>query len=70
MIVGSLLGTTCATISYLIYWPNPFSSRQVFAARAVYGSGDADADRARMPNPQRYGYELTGLTDEHAEQTV
>ncbi|EJF57189.1 lipid phosphate phosphatase 1 [Dichomitus squalens LYAD-421 SS1] len=70
VIVGSLLGVVCATICYLIYWPNPFAPSQAFTARAVYGGADADSDRVRMPNPQRYGYELTGLNEEHAEQSV
>ncbi|KAM5536620.1 hypothetical protein V8D89_009715 [Ganoderma adspersum] len=69
VIVGSLLGIACATICYLIYWPNPFSYAQVHTARTVYGGSD-DSDRPRMPNPQRYGYELTGMEHEHAEQTV
>ncbi|GLB41687.1 putative phosphatase [Lyophyllum shimeji] len=27
VIVGSLIGTVCATICYLIFWPNPFSPK-------------------------------------------
>nr|VWO95052.1 Bifunctional diacylglycerol diphosphate phosphatase/phosphatidate phosphatase [Ganoderma boninense] len=69
VIVGSLLGIACATICYLIYWPNPFTYAQVHTARMVYGDLD-ESDRTRMPIPQRYGYELTGMDHEHAEQSV
>ena len=69
MIVGSLLGITCATISYLIYWPNPFSYRPTHTARMVYGGPDADVEQTRA-NPQRYGYELTGLDQDHAAESV
>ncbi|KAI0697825.1 lipid phosphate phosphatase 1 [Cerioporus squamosus] len=69
VIVGSLIGIASATICYLIYWPNPFSY-QTHTARIVYGVPDADIGRTRRPIPERYGYELTGMENEHAEQSV
>ncbi|KAI0629382.1 lipid phosphate phosphatase 1 [Trametes polyzona] len=68
VIVGSLIGTACATICYLIYWPNPFTA-QDHAASTVYDT--ALSDPTRMPSRQdRYGYELAGLANERAEQSV
>ncbi|RDX49189.1 lipid phosphate phosphatase 1 [Lentinus brumalis] len=69
VIVGSLIGIASATICYLIYWPNPFSY-QPHTARVVYGAPAADPARTRRPNPELYGYELTGVENEHAEQSV
>ncbi|KAF8906256.1 lipid phosphate phosphatase 1 [Gymnopilus junonius] len=45
VIVGSLLGCVCATIAYLIFWPNPFSASsfdyQVFGQpRLLYTQGE------------------------------
>ncbi|KAI0738505.1 lipid phosphate phosphatase 1 [Daedaleopsis nitida] len=68
VIVGSLIGIASATICYLIYWPNPFSYRP-YTARVVYGGPDADVEQTRA-NPERYGYELTGLDHDQAAQSV
>ena len=69
MIIGSLIGIASASICYLIYWPNPFSN-QPHTARVVYGAPEADNGRTRRPIPERYGYELTGMNNERAEQSV
>ena len=67
VIVGSLIGAVSATICYLIYWPNPFSP-QPHGPRVVYDSTLSESNRA--PPVDRYGYELTGMGNEHAEQSV
>ncbi|KAI0372610.1 lipid phosphate phosphatase 1 [Pilatotrama ljubarskyi] len=70
VIVGSLIGSASATICYLIYWPNPFSS-QPHGARAVYDEALSETPSTRAGGSHdRYGYELTGLANEHAEQSV
>jgi hypothetical protein len=61
--VGSLIGLSCATIAYCIYWPNPFSPRtaasgETSQARFVYGDAD---DR-----PSAEDFELAEVHDEDA----
>jgi len=51
VIVGSLIGCVCATIAYLIFWPNPFSTSsfdyQVFGQpRLLYTQGEYLRTRA------------------------
>ncbi len=67
--MGSLIGIASATICYLIYWPNPFAY-QPFTARFVYEGLGSNGRGARPTGPERYGYELTGMDHEHAEQRV
>ncbi|KAI0333862.1 lipid phosphate phosphatase 1 [Cubamyces sp. BRFM 1775] len=67
VIVGSLIGAVSATICYLIYWPNPFSP-QPHGPRVVYDNALSESNRA--PAVDRYAYELTGMGNEHAEQSV
>ena len=69
VIVGSLIGIFSATVCYLIYWPSPLSI-EPHTARAVYGSSDTRPHRYGTDHPTRYGYELTGMENEHAEQRV
>ncbi|KAI0352172.1 lipid phosphate phosphatase 1 [Trametes cingulata] len=73
VIVGSLIGSASATFCYLIYWPNPFSS-QPHGGRVVYDEALEESESRRGTGggsgPDRYGYELTGLENERAEQNV
>ncbi|KAI0079379.1 lipid phosphate phosphatase 1 [Panus rudis PR-1116 ss-1] len=67
VIVGSLIGIVVATVSYLIYWPSPFSSKTYeaeqmgYRPRLVYSTEEG---RSRI----NYDYELAGM--EHASETV
>ncbi|KAI0773311.1 phosphatidic acid phosphatase type 2/haloperoxidase [Trametes elegans] len=67
VIVGSLIGMACATITYLIYWPNPLKPEQ-HAPRVVYDETLTDSGE-HVPR-ERYDYELAGMGNEHAEQNV
>ena len=69
VIVGSLIGIVSATVCYLIYWPSPLSN-EPHTARVVYGSPEGHPRRYGGDNPARYGYELTGMENEHTEQSV
>ena len=66
--MGSLIGIGAATVSYLIYWPNPFALRShdlyqgASRPRIVYR--DVEQDRTG----HGYDYELAGM--EHATETV
>ncbi|KAI0642244.1 lipid phosphate phosphatase 1 [Trametes meyenii] len=69
VIVGSLIGAASATIAYFIYWPNPFTA-QGPSARMVYDATLVEPSRNAGASRDRYGYELTGMGNEHAEQSV
>jgi len=68
VIVGSLIGIGTATVSYLIYWPNPFALRSndmyqgASRPRLVYREDEQDRGR------HNYDYELAGM--EHATEPV
>ncbi len=66
VIVGSLLGSTCATICYLIYFPNPFAPDS-HGARRLY---TVELSRGATARGDPYAYELAGLTNERGEQSV
>ncbi|OJT06736.1 Lipid phosphate phosphatase 2, partial [Trametes pubescens] len=66
VIVGSLLGSTCATICYLIYFPSPFAPDS-HGARRLY---TAEFSRGATSRGDPYAYELAGLTNERGEQSV
>ncbi|KAI8996426.1 lipid phosphate phosphatase 1 [Trametes punicea] len=67
VIVGSLIGAVSATIGYLIYWPSPFSA-EPYGVRVVYDTALSERN-AGLPS-DRYGYELTGVDNERAEESV
>jgi diacylglycerol diphosphate phosphatase/phosphatidate phosphatase len=64
VIVGSLIGSVCALLTYLMYWPNPFAT-STFAgglagrARVVYTD-----DRHGQTLRRTDGFELTRIEDE------
>ncbi|KAG8889269.1 hypothetical protein FRB98_005082 [Tulasnella sp. 332] len=67
VIVGSLIGFSCACIAYFIYWPNPLSARLMTSgaasqARFVYGEEDNSADDGR---PRAEHFELAPM---HADE--
>ncbi|TCD71751.1 hypothetical protein EIP91_005517 [Steccherinum ochraceum] len=68
VIVGSLIGIGAATVSYLIYWPSPFTLQgndlQKGASRPRIVYRDSEQERTRHD----YNYELAGM--EHATEEV
>ncbi|KZT07287.1 lipid phosphate phosphatase 1 [Laetiporus sulphureus 93-53] len=80
VIVGSLIGSACAIVCYLTYWPSPFthgrnpsasvsasaSRSAAHAPRLVYV--DHDRDSARQQNG--YDYELAGMVHENGVESV
>ncbi|KAI9062496.1 lipid phosphate phosphatase 1 [Trametes sanguinea] len=69
VIVGSLIGIVCATICYHLYWASPFSA-QPYGPRALYDRGLSQQHVGPPPADDPYGYELAGMGNEHAEQSV
>ncbi|KAG9018350.1 hypothetical protein FRB93_000053 [Tulasnella sp. JGI-2019a] len=70
VIVGSLIGFSCACAAYFIYWPNPFSARLMASglasqARFVYGEdGDTDVD------PRAEHFELAPMHDDEENRVL
>lgn len=67
VIAGALIGLTSSTICYFIFWPNPFSSKNVLQEspgqpRLLY----TDENR----NFRRTEFELTRLEDDDSIETV
>lgn len=60
MIVGSVIGILCGSVSYLMYWPNPLSSKNMtdrIAEEPIYVYG-------RQPDAmQSSDYELASAED-------
>lgn len=67
VIIGGVIGFSCAAFAYLIYWPNPFSS-QIKAsgvagqARYVYGDNN---EQSRAEH-----FELAQMHDEEENSVL
>jgi len=62
IVIGSLIGIISATICYLIFWPNPFSAKNLLShqtgPRVLYAQESGRRGRNNIE------FELTGLEDD------
>ncbi|KAH8091670.1 lipid phosphate phosphatase 1 [Cristinia sonorae] len=61
VIVGSLIGIGTATVSYLIYWPNPFALRGDDLYRGASQPRLVYRDETHDRTERDYDYELAGI---------